>query len=160
MTQPRLSAGRRGLLAVTAVAALALTGLAAVTPAFAETVTLTAKLVPVPGAPPTGLGEMVAHYDPSTLMLSWRVTYSGLSGPLVAAHIHGPATPGTGQGPLPNAPVVVPFTPPLTSPIQGSAKLTLDQVSQLLGGLYYVNLHTAAFPGGEIRGQINVQPTN
>ncbi|GAB0113944.1 CHRD domain-containing protein [Acidisoma sp. C75] len=160
MTPSRLSTGRRRLLAVAAGLGLALTGALTVTAAHADPVTLTAKLVPVPGAPPTGLGHMVAQYDPTTQLLTWRVTYSGLSGPVVAAHIHGPATPTMDQAPLASAPVVVPFTPPLTSPIQGSAKLTLDQVSQLLGGLYYVNLHTAAFPGGEIRGQINVQPTN
>lgn len=151
---PRLLSGRRGLMAAAAAATFAMAGFAAVAPAYADTVTLTAKLVPEAGAPPTGIGHMVAHYDPATQALTWHITYTGLSGPLVAAHIHGPATPGM------NAPPVITFQPPLTSPIDGSARLTLDQVSQLLGGLYYVNLHTAAFPGGEIRGQINVQPTN
>ena len=99
-----------------------------------------------------GLGDVTAQYDAATLTLQWHITYSGLSGPAMAAHFHGPATPGI------DAPPVVPIPPPLTSPIDGAAKLTLDEVSQLLGGLYYVNLHTQAFPNGEIRGQVNVQP--
>ncbi|HEX3982387.1 MAG TPA: CHRD domain-containing protein [Acidisoma sp.] len=154
MKQSIVSSSRRGLLPLAAAAAFALAGLTGLSAAHADPVTLTAKLVPVPGAPPTGIGHVVAVYDPSTLMLSWKVDYAGLSGPVLAAHIHGPASPGM------DAPVVVPFVPPFTDPFSGSAKITLDQVSQLLGGLYYVNLHTQAFPAGEIRGQLNVQPSN
>ena len=154
MTQSIVSPGRRRLASLAAAAAFAVAGLAGIGVAHADPVTLTAKLVPVAGAPPTGLGAVVATYDPSTLTLTWHVTYAGLSGPVLAGHFHGPATPGR------DAPPVIFFQPPLTSPIDGSQKLTLDQVSQLLGGLYYVNLHTKAFPMGEIRGQVNVQPTN
>ena len=154
MKQSIVSPSRRGLVAMVAAAAFAVAGLTGIAAAHAAPVTLTAKLVPVPGAPPTGLGEAVVTYDPATLMLSWHVTYAGLSGPVLAAHFHGPATPGT------DAPPIIFFHPPLTSPIDGSQKLTLDQVSQLLGGLFYINLHTHAFPMGEIRGQVNVQPTN
>jgi CHRD domain len=149
-----VSFSRRGLLPLAATAAFAVAGLAGLAPAHADPVTLTARLVPVSGAPATGIGHVVAVYDPSTLMLSWKVDYAGMSGPVLAAHIHGPAEPGM------DAPIVVPFAPPFPDPFTGSAKLTLDQVSQLLGGLYYVNLHTRAFPNGEIRGQLNVQPTN
>jgi hypothetical protein len=154
MKQTIVALGRRGLVPLVAAAAFAVAGLSGMAIAQADPITLTAKLVPVPGAPPTGLGQVVATYDPSTLVLTWHVTYAGLSGPVLAGHFHGPATPGM------DAPPVIFFHPPLTSPIDGSQKLTLDQVSQLLGGLYYVNLHTKAFPMGEIRGQVNVQPTN
>ena len=154
MTQSIVSPSRRGLATLVAAAAFAFAGFAGIAVAHADSVTLTAKLVPVPGAPPTGLGHVVATYDPSTLTLTWHVTYAGMSGPVLAGHFHGPATPGR------DAPPVIFFQPPLTSPIDGSQKLTLDQVSQLLGGLYYVNLHTKEFPMGEIRGQVNVQPTN
>ncbi|MCB8880178.1 CHRD domain-containing protein [Acidisoma cellulosilytica] len=154
MKQSIVSSSRRGLLSFAAVAAFAVAGLAGVSVAHADPVTLTAKLVPVTGAPPTGIGHVTATYDPASETISWQVDYAGLSGPVLAAHIHGPATPGMDAG------VVVPFTPPFPSPFMGKAHLTLDQVSQLLGGLYYVNLHTQAFPGGEIRGQLNVQPSN
>ena len=53
-----------------------------------------------------------------------------------------------------NAGVVVPFTGSLDSPISGSATLTDAQVADLKAGKWYVNLHTAASPGGEIRGQV------
>jgi hypothetical protein len=152
MQQSIVSSSRRGLFRLAAAASFVVAGLVGLSAAHADPITLTAKLVPVTGAPPTGIGHVVAVYDPSTLTLSWKVDYAGLSGPILAAHIHGPASPGM------DAPVVVPFQPPFPDPFSGSAKLTLDQVSQLLGGLYYVNLHTQAFPGGEIRGQLNVQP--
>jgi hypothetical protein len=80
--------------------------------------------------------------------LSWTVTYSGLTGPATAAHIHGPAAAGA------NAGVVVPFKPPVTSPFSGTATLTEAQVADLKAGKWYINVHTAANPGGEIRGQI------
>ena len=86
-------------------------------------------------------------YNPATYTLRWTVTYSGLSGPATGGHFHGPAMPGQ------NAPVVVPFTGSLASPISGEKILTPAQASDLLAGKWYVNLHTAANPGGEIRGQ-------
>ena len=48
----------------------------------------------------------------------------------------------------------MPFAGPLASPIIGSATLTPAQVDQLKQGLWYINLHTAANPGGELRGQV------
>jgi hypothetical protein len=40
------------------------------------------------------------------------------------------------------------------SPIKGSAALSPAQVADVLAGKWYVNLHTAANPGGEVRGQV------
>ena len=82
-------------------------------------------------------------------MIKWTVTYSGTTGPVTAGHFHGPAAAGA------NAGVVVPFAGPLASPIIGSATLTPAQVDQVKQGLWYINLHTAANPGGELRGQVN-----
>ncbi len=81
-------------------------------------------------------------------VLKWNVSYSGTTGPVTAGHFHGPAQPGA------NAGVVVPFAGPLASPIIGSATLTPAQVDQLKAGMWYINLHTAAHPGGELRGQV------
>jgi len=81
-------------------------------------------------------------------VIKWTVTYSGTTGPVTAGHFHGPAKPGA------NAGVVVPFAGPLASPITGSATLTPAQVDQVKQGLWYINLHTAANPGGELRGQV------
>ena len=81
-------------------------------------------------------------------VLSWVITYSGLTGPVTGAHFHGPAATNA------NAGVIVPFAGSLGSPITGSQRLTAAQVAQLRSGLWYVNLHTAVHPGGEIRGQV------
>lgn len=102
----------------------------------------------VPPTTSAGTGEATVTLNTATRRISWDVTYSGLSGPAKAAHIHGPAAPGK------NAPVVVPFTGSLASPIKGSKVLTAAQVSSLEAGNYYVNIHTAQHPAGEIRGQL------
>jgi hypothetical protein len=80
--------------------------------------------------------------------LTWKLTYSGLSGPATAAHFHGPAEAGK------NAGVKVPIPNATSSPAEGSATLTDEQAADLTAGKYYVNVHTAANPGGEIRGQV------
>ena len=43
---------------------------------------------------------------------------------------------------------------PTSSPVEGSATLTDAQAADLMAGKYYINIHTAANPGGEIRGQV------
>ena len=131
------------------VAALLCAGLLA-TPALGETLKLRATLEGVSEVPPnaskaTGAGDFTV--DTVTRQLTFRVVYDGLSGPATAGHIHGPAAPGA------NAPPVVPFQIP-ASPIMGTATLDESQVRELLGGLMYVNIHSASFPGGELRGQI------
>jgi len=102
----------------------------------------------VPPVTSAGKGAATASLDTATKTLNWTVTYSGLSGPATAGHIHGPAAPGA------NAGVLVPFTGALVSPIKGSATLTDAQISDLEAGRTYVNLHTADNKGGEIRGQL------
>ena len=80
--------------------------------------------------------------------LTWTATYDGLTGPATAAHFHGPAAEGEDAGP------VVPIDGDLANPIEGSATLTEEQVTQLMDGLWYLNIHTEQYPGGEIRGQV------
>ncbi len=103
----------------------------------------------VPAVATAANGTLDANLNKQTNVLSWTVTYSGLSGAATGGHFHGPAM--TGQ----NAGVVVPFAGSLASPIRGTATLTAAQVADLVAGRWYVNLHTAAHPGGEIRGQVN-----
>jgi uncharacterized membrane protein len=82
--------------------------------------------------------------------LNYVINYSGLSGNATASHIHGPAdVTGT-------APVIIPFTVSAgtSGTIAGTVAVTSDQLTYLLGGRTYANIHTAANPGGEIRGQI------
>ena len=118
-------------------------------PAFADKykVTLDAKSeVPPNASPATGSADV--DYDPATKKLTWTLTYSGLTGPATAAHFHGPAEPGK------NAGVKVAIPNIGTSPAEGSATLTDEQAADLTGGKLYVNIHTAANPGGELRGQV------
>ena len=95
-----------------------------------------------------GKGEADIDYDAATKKLTWKVTYSGLSGPPTAAHFHGPAEPGK------NAGVAIAIPNATSSPVEGSATLTDAQAADLMAGKYYVNIHTTANPGGEIRGQV------
>jgi hypothetical protein len=121
-------------------------------PAFAETVKMKATLDGAQQNPPVttkGKGTAALTFDTTSKKLSWTVKYSGLSGPATAGHIHGPAAIGE------NAGVVIPFTGKLKSPVKGSATLTDAQVTDLMAGKYYVNIHTAANKDGEIRGQID-----
>ncbi len=104
----------------------------------------------VPPTTSAGTGDAKLNYDTATKVLSWTVTYSGLTGPATAAHIHGPAAAGA------NAGVLIPFEAPKapSGTITGSKALTDAQYADLNSGLYYVNIHTEANKGGEIRGQI------
>jgi hypothetical protein len=102
----------------------------------------------VPATTSGGTGTADLDYDAASKKLSWKLTYSGLSGPATAAHFHGPAETGK------NAGVAVAIPNATKSPVEGSATLTDAQASDLLAGKLYINVHTAANPGGEIRGQV------
>jgi len=117
--------------------------------AFAEKMkaTLDGKAEVPPNAS-AGKGTAVFDDAPATEKLSWKLTYSGLSGPATAAHFHGPAEAGKNGG------VAVAIPNATSSPAEGSATLTDAQAADLVAGKYYVNVHTAANPGGEIRGQV------
>jgi hypothetical protein len=139
------------LAANLATVMLALAGLACTIPAArAETIGLKADLkgtneVPPNASPATGTAE--ATLDTETRHLSYTITFSGLTGPALGAHFHGPIEAGK------NAGIVLPFKSVL-SPIEGDATLTENQAADLVAGKWYANIHTAANPGGELRGQM------
>lgn len=98
------------------------------------------------------LGSGGLIYDALTDTLSWSISYSNLTGAVVAAHIHGPAKPGEDGGVLID---LEPSSADLVSPIEGSVEVADPLVSAYLAsGATYVNLHTSANPAGEIRGQV------
>ncbi len=116
-----------------------------------NTTALAAKLSganEVPANTSTGSGMLDASLDKQTNVLTWTVTYAGLTSPVKAGHFHGPAAAGA------NAGVALGFTGSVESPIKGSATLTAAQAADVMAGKWYVNLHTAANPGGEVRGQV------
>lgn len=133
---------------VTGVAAAALAGCAmmstANTASFSGTMNGASE---VPPNPSRGSGLAEATFDKGTNVLKYKIVYSGLTGPATMAHFHGPASAGA------NAGVVLPF-PNAASPIEGQATLTATQAADLMAGKWYANVHTAAHPGGEIRGQL------
>ena len=145
---------RSAFLRTTAAAALVTFGLAGcgmMKSMSSNTETFTASMSGAQESPPAttaATGNAEVTYNRDTSMLAYRVTYSGLSGPATASHIHGPAGPGQ------NAGVVVPFTNVGTSPFSGEVRITPEQFNQLSSGQWYVNVHTAAHPAGEIRGQL------
>jgi glucose/arabinose dehydrogenase len=91
--------------------------------------------------------------------LTFSITYGGLSGPALAAHIHGPASIGQ------NAGVMIDLAPfnggayGRGGSIAGTVTLTPAQLAAVIDGKTYVNIHTPAKPAGEIRGQIVGQST-
>ncbi|WP_263418385.1 CHRD domain-containing protein [Terriglobus albidus] len=120
--------------------------------AFAAQVSLKADLAgshEVPAKDVAGTGTLTATLDTDTGELKYRVSFKGLTGPVTAAHFHGPA--GEGVNAKPQVPV---NANPIESPLEGTATLSQEQTKDLLDGKWYFNLHTAANPGGEIRGQV------
>ncbi len=134
----------------------ALTGLACAAvlivagPSMAASTNLKASLNGKTEVPPNaspGTGAVTATFDDDTKKLTWKGSYKDLTGPATAAHFHGPA--GDGK----NAAVAIPIAP--NGPeFEGSATLTDAQAKEVLAGEWYVNVHTAANKGGEIRGQL------
>ncbi len=100
----------------------------------------------------TATGTARLEYDKARQLVSWDVKFSNLTSAATAAHIHGPADPSS------NAGVVLTLPPrnmfPIVSPLQGSATVTDVQAADLMAGKWYVNIHTAGNPNGEIRGQL------
>lgn len=130
------------------------------------------KDIPITGAQETpavgtaGLGKMDVFYSKETRVLNYSVSWSGLTGAVSAMHIHGLAPAGFPAGVVQN---IITSSGGLATPnatLYGatgkfSGTLFVDGVvikeDDLLNGMYYLNIHTAAFPGGEIRGQIVFQ---
>lgn len=138
---------RPALAAIVCAAALVAAG-----PALAAVVNLKAALSgasEVPANSTKGTGTLTATFDTTSKKLSWKGTYSGLTGPATAAHFHA-GDPGK------NGAVVIPVFQgaEAKSPFEGSAVLTDAQAQELLAGKWYFNIHTAANKGGEIRGQV------
>jgi hypothetical protein len=147
----------RRLCALGAVAALAVSLVAA--PAGAATIYLYANLdglqeTPPVATPATGYADIT--FDTVTKIMSWTISFSGLIGTTTDAHFHGPAPVGVPAG----VRIGIPHTDGLFADtlVGSSGPLSALFESELLGGLWYINIHTTFRPGGEIRGQVIPEP--
>ncbi len=137
------------LAALAAVAALTLT---AVSTASMGAMKVTAKLNAAQEVPAQVVKDTAAKGTfTGTLTgkkLKWKLTYSGLTGPASAAHIHIGAMGKAGN-------VLISLCAPCSSGVHGTATLTNSALKQLKKHLLYVNVHTVKNPNGELRGQLS-----
>ena len=142
---------KRHAIALLSMSVTLALGACAMKPMMARHHAVSARLLAaneVPAVASSASGSLDGALNPHSGVLTWTLTYADLSGPVTGAHFHGPATAGQ------NAAVVIPFNGNLVSPIRGSATLNEAQQADVKAGRWYVNVHTAAHPGGEIRGQL------
>lgn len=137
------------------IGALMTGALLAATSASGEILHFQAKLSPSSETPASqrraaGLAELTL--DTESKILTWRGTYSGLSGPLIGAHFKAPPEPGALAG------ATVPLAPPLTNPVVSSTRLNDIQIGDLRAGLWSVNLLTTKNPHGELKGDLERAP--
>ena len=93
-----------------------------------------------------GTGTGTGSFTLTGGVLSYNISFSGMTGTETIAHVHGPAAPGATASPV--------FTLPAGSPKIGSEPLSASEILDLQADLYYVNIHSTQCGGGEIRGQI------
>ena len=102
----------------------------------------------VPRTDSPAQGELVGVLNRKTGLLQWKLSFSGLSGPVRAGSFHSPGMSDEVAAP------VASLGRSVLSPSEGRAMLTPKQRADLMNGQWYVNLRTARYPEGEIRGQM------
>jgi hypothetical protein len=107
-----------------------------------------AQEVPASGTAATGKARVVINE--TALTITYSITFSNLSSAQILGHIHGPAAVGANAG----VQITFPVIGGTSGTISGSTSITATQVARIRSGLGYVNIHSANFTGGEIRGQL------
>jgi CHRD domain len=142
----------------TLLGALTMGALLAVTSASGEILHFRARLAPCSATPPdlhaAGVAELTL--DTESKVLSWKVAYSGLSGPVTAGRFKGPAAPGSASGVIVD--IAADQKTPLGNPAISSTRLNDIQIGHLRAGLWSVSLTTAKNPNGELRGDLERAP--
>lgn len=131
-----------------ALVSAALAGFA-IAPAGAETLNFKADLSGANEVPPSnvaGTGLVTVTFDTATKAITWKGSYSNLTGPASAVHIHA-GEAGKNGG-------IAVLLANEKTPFEGTATLTEAQATELVAGRMYVNVHTNANKAGEIRGQL------
>ncbi|HET6891868.1 MAG TPA: CHRD domain-containing protein, partial [Pyrinomonadaceae bacterium] len=101
---------------------------------------------PPHATPARGVATLLLNKEQTKAIVSVR--FRNLSTPQTVAHIHGPAPPGQSASPI--------FDLPVGNFTDFEISLTPAHVRDLKAGLWYVNVHSTAFPSGEIRGQFGL----
>lgn len=145
------------LISFSRVFAAAAVVVGAAMPAHATVSVFTTTLSSAAEAPPNaslGSGTATVSFDDSTFAVSVFESWAGLSGNVTVNHIHVASAPGGTGGVVLGFPVANPSPP--TGSFSGTFTLTNTAFNSLLtstnAGLAYVNLHSTAFGGGELRG--------
>ena len=117
-------------------------------PAMAEMVKMKADLksseeVPPNDSPGSGTAEVTLDTDANKV--SWKITHEGLTGDPTAADFHGVGKVGENASPIVDI---------STNIMEGAADVTAEQLQMIREGNTYLNVHTAQYPDGEIRGQV------
>lgn len=115
-------------------------------------------MTPQSGAQTLGSGSATLLLSGDETSATLKFTYSNLTGPETAAHIHGPADAGQSAGILFDIDTATPNADGsytwVFEPVGGHS--VAQQVSYIKQGRTYINVHTAAYPNGEIRGQFQL----
>jgi hypothetical protein len=139
----------RNSFVLSGVMAVALVAFAAMpSPVSAEMLAMKADLKSSEEVPPNdspGKGTAEVTLDTEANKVSWKITHEGLTGDPAAAHFHGPAKVGENADP---------FVDISANLNEGSADVTPEQLQMIRDGNSYLNIHTAQYPDGEIRGQV------
>lgn len=136
---------------------------------FSKTGIILSGAQETPATPTAAIGTMDVYYTRETRILTYTVNWSGLTDSVQLMHIHGLAPTGFAAGVVQtivgtsntifNQKTAGKFTYAKTGSLSGT--LLVDGVvvkeADLLNGFYYMNIHTATYPAGEIRGQILFQ---
>lgn len=104
----------------------------------------------VPPGASSGTGSCLVVLNDSSGAVSVDCVFSGLTSAAVAAHIHGLAAPDMNAGVI----IGLTATAATSGSITGNGVLDAGQITGMMDGLTYVNLHTSQNPGGELRGQV------
>jgi uncharacterized membrane protein YbjE (DUF340 family) len=108
----------------------------------------------VPAVTTSGTGTVNVSYNKTSKVLTYNISWSGLSGAATAMHFHGPALAGVSAGVLIG---ISGFPAAASGSVSGSFTVPNTGTAlevDLLAGKWYFNIHTAANPTGEIRGQV------
>jgi Cu/Zn superoxide dismutase len=114
----------------------------------------------VPAVTTAGSGTGQVTINPGHDELCFHITVSNLTGPPLAAHIHKGSAGTNGGIVVPFVPAVTTFSPPdsVSATAQGCVTVAdplLNEIRSDPAG-FYINVHTALHPGGEVRGQLTM----